>query len=103
MVPAAASVPALLDAPDDLEDLHGVGSELLGDLILNRLGALGEAGLVDVLDELDADLLELGQRFVLELDGLGRLRAPDLVGGGLDPLLLLGAEAGPRLVADPED
>ena len=41
-------------------------AELLGDLVLDRLGGSDEAALVDVLDELDADLLELAKRLMLE-------------------------------------
>src|SRR6516165_8260518 len=50
---------ALLHRADERQDLLGVGTEILGDLVLQGLGRLDEAGLVDLLDELDADLLEL--------------------------------------------
>ena len=40
---------------------------------------------------------------MLEAKGLVRHRAADLVGGSLDPALLLVIEAVPHLVADPDD
>jgi hypothetical protein len=70
-----------------------VRPELLGELILDRLRRLHEAGLVDVLNDLDADLLQAIGGVGLELQRLGRLLLGDLVGRRLDPLLLLGAQA----------
>src|SRR5256885_5399812 len=90
-----------LHAAHEPQDLHGVGAQLLGELVLNRQGGLLEAGLVDVLDDLDADLLQLRRRLLLELEGHGRLAPAHLVGRLLDPPLLLGAAAVPGLVADP--
>ena len=45
---------------DKSEDLHGIGAEILGELVLDWLADLRKAALVDILDDLDADLLELG-------------------------------------------
>ena len=59
-----------------------------------------EAALVDVLDHLDADLLELRQRLMLKLERDGRLVLADLVGRSLHPFLLLVGQAAPYLVAD---
>src|SRR6266542_5961475 len=84
------------------QDLDRVGTQLLRELVLDRLGGLLETGLVDVLDDLHADLLELRRRLLLELEGHGRLALGDLVGRLLHPLLLRVAQAVPRLVADPE-
>src|SRR5262245_8224519 len=54
------STAGLFHLADELEDLHGVRTELLRELVLDRLGRLHESGLVDTLDDLDADALELG-------------------------------------------
>ena len=61
------------------------GPELLGELVLDRLRRLDEAGLVDVLDDLDADLLQLLGRLLLELERVRRLLLADLGGRLLDP------------------
>jgi hypothetical protein len=76
-------------------------AEVLGELVLDRLADLLEAALVDVPNDLDADLLELGQRLVLQLEGDGPLFLADLVRCRLHPALLLVAQAAPYLVADP--
>ena len=47
------------DVADEFENLHRVRTELLGELVLNRLGISHEAGLIDVFDNLDAHRLEL--------------------------------------------
>src|SRR5260221_14634290 len=87
----------LLEGAGERQDLDRVGAELLGDLILHGGGNADEAGLVDVLDELDAHALELLLRLVIECHGLRRLRLADFVGGRLDPFLLLVGEAVPCL------
>src|SRR5262245_60795700 len=79
----------LLGLADELEDLHRVRAELGRELVLDGLGRLHEAGLVHAVDHLDTHLLELDRRLLLEGERLGRLRTPDLFGGGLGPLLLL--------------
>ena len=43
------------------------GAELLRQLVLDRLGILDEAGLVDVLDELQPHLFQPAHRLVFEL------------------------------------
>src|SRR3984957_9783989 len=92
----------LVDAADQLFDLGGVGPKASGKLVQIRRGDVDEARLVDVGDDLDADRLELADRLVLEIERLGRLDFVDLGAGGLHPLLLLGREALPELVADPD-
>src|SRR3954466_9857896 len=49
----------LLDVAHHLQDLDRVRPELLGKAVLDRCGVVGEARLVDVVDDLDAHLLEL--------------------------------------------
>src|SRR5262245_22255505 len=53
---------------NELENLHGVRTELLGKLVLNRLGIGHEARLVDVFDNLDAHRLEFRGRIRLQLE-----------------------------------
>ncbi len=65
------------------------GTELRGELILDWLRHRDETGLVDVLDDLDADALELLRRLLLELERVRRLLLADLGGGLLDALLLV--------------
>src|SRR4051812_6634588 len=98
-----AMAPPLLHGANQPEHLDGVRSEILGDLVLHRRGDALEAGLVDLVDDLHAHLLQLGARFALELEGLLRLLRVHLVRRPLYPLLLLGGEARPQLVADEED
>src|SRR5271169_3394930 len=64
---AASTTVRLLDVSDELQDLHRTRSELLGQLVLQRLCLLDEARLVDVLDELNADLFEPRHRLVLQV------------------------------------
>src|SRR5205814_9417872 len=52
--------PRLLHLADQLEKLHRMRPKRGGGLGLDRLGDLEGAGFVDILDEFDADLLELG-------------------------------------------
>ena len=92
----------LVDAADQLFDLDGVRAEFSGKLVQIRRGDPDKARLVDVGDDLDADCLELADRLVLQLERLGRLVFVDLGGRCLHPLLLLGGEALPELVADPD-
>src|SRR4029077_16001059 len=87
----------LFDAADQIFDLDGVRAELIGEFVEIRSGDVGEARLVDVGDDLDADRLELAYRLVLELERLGRLVLVDLGGRRLHPLLLLGGKALPEL------
>src|SRR5579883_2279134 len=102
IVPRSRYGTGLLHGADELQELDRMWAEVAGDLVLDRLGDLDEAGLVDILHELDTHLLELRHRVVLEAERVGGLELVDLVGGGLHPLLLLIAEAGPGLVADPD-
>src|SRR5262245_20153121 len=53
---------------NELEDLHRVWAELLGELILNGLGIGHEARFVDIFDNLDAHRLELCGRIRLKLE-----------------------------------
>ncbi len=78
-------------------------AEFLRELVLDRRRGLDEAGLVDVLDDLDADLLQLARpsRFS-SFSAIAGSRLRDFVGRGLHPLLLLGRQAVPGLVADPD-
>src|SRR6202162_2796169 len=92
---------ALLHRADQLQHLDGAWAELLRELVLDRLGVLDKAGLVDAPDEFDPHLLEACHRIVLERERLFRHDLGDLVGRGLDPALLLVIEAVPHLVADP--
>src|SRR6266545_1717591 len=99
--PARRGVPSLHVA-DETQDLDRMRAELLGELVLDGQGGLLEAGLVDLVDHLHADLLQLVGRFLLELERHGRLALGDFVGRRLHPLLLLDAQAVPGLVADPQ-
>src|SRR4051794_39190696 len=67
-----------LHVANEVEDLDGVRPELLGEAVLDRLGVVGKPGLVDVVDDLYAHLLELLGRVLLELQGLGGLGLGDL-------------------------
>src|SRR5213079_2373618 len=58
----------LLHFADELQELDGVRTELRGQLVLDRLRRLDEAGLVDVLDYLHADRLELVGGVLLQLE-----------------------------------
>src|SRR5262245_22347053 len=49
----------LLDVAHHLQDLDRMRAQLGGQLVLDRRGGLHEAGLVDVVDHLDAHALEL--------------------------------------------
>src|SRR5436190_9173747 len=79
----------LLDLANELEDLDRVRAQLGRELVLDGLGGLHEAGLVDTLDDLDAHLLELDRRLLFERQRLAGLHPADFLGGGLDPLLFL--------------
>src|SRR5215471_1342418 len=98
--PAALTVFRLFYVANKCEDLLGMRPEILGELVLDRRANPGKAALVDVLDDLDAHLLEFRQRLVLEPEGRSRLVLADLVGGRLHPLLLLIGQAAPDFVAD---
>ena len=52
----------LLHLAHEFEQLDRMRAELLGDLVLDRLGVFHEAGLVDLLIDGDAHLLELRRR-----------------------------------------
>src|SRR4051812_21032643 len=73
--------PALLDVAHHVQDLDGVGTEVLGELVLDGFAHGLEAGLVDRGDDLDADLLQARARVTLHLEGLGRLHLVHVVGG----------------------
>src|SRR6266436_6300735 len=83
----------LLHVSDQLQHFSGARAELLRQLVLQRFRFLDEARLVDILDKLHTDLFEPRHRLVFEPQGLFRHGMPDLVGGCLDPSLLLVAEA----------
>ena len=82
----ASALGTLFDAADDLDDRDRIRAQLRGELILNRLRYRDETGLVDVLDDLDADALQLLRRLLLELERVRRLLLADLGGGLLDAL-----------------
>src|SRR5438445_4289603 len=92
---------ALWDRADRLLDFDRVRPELLGELLEIGRGDLDETGLVDAAHHFHAHRYQLGLGLMLEIERLRGLLAVDLVGGGLHPLLLLGGEARPQLVADP--
>src|SRR6188508_2251965 len=52
----------------ELEDLDRMRPELLGELILDRLRRLYEAGFVDAFDHLDAELLQPLRRVCFKLE-----------------------------------
>src|SRR5262245_57429815 len=87
---------------DQFEDLHGMGAQLLGKLVLNRLSRRSKARFIDAVDHLHAHFFQLLGGLGLKLERLGRLGLGNLVGRGLDPLLLLIAQTVPGLVADPD-
>src|SRR6516162_10922723 len=89
------------DAADQILDLGRMRTEVGRHLVEVRIGDLLESRLVDIADDLDADGLQLGSRFMLQGDRLRRLVLIDLVGGYLHPALLLGRKAVPQFVADP--
>src|SRR3954464_13238750 len=61
----------LLDVAHQAQDLDCVRAQLARQLVLDRLAHLLEARLVDGGDDLHADLLEAGARFLLHLERLG--------------------------------
>src|ERR1019366_8466801 len=93
----------LVDRPDQGLDLVRMRAELLGELVEIGIGDFLKTRLVDVGDDLDAQFLEFRCRRTLELErAFGFLHA-DISGRGHDPLLLVGVETLPELVADPHD
>src|SRR6516225_7901763 len=102
-VAAAAASHRLVDRSDQVLDLLGVGPEIACELVEIGIGDLLEAGLVDVGDDLDADLLKPGRCGMLQCEAALRLLRADVTRRGRDPLLLLGRKAMPELVADPEN
>src|SRR5262245_42641026 len=93
---------ALLHVADEIENLDRVRPELLGELVLDRRRGRHEAGLVDALDHLDAELLQPVRRLRLELERARRLVLRHLVGRRLHPALLLVGQAVPGLLRDPD-
>src|SRR3954454_25388453 len=67
IAPPAVQNACLLHITDELQQLHGMRTELLRELILHGLRSLDEAGLVDVVDDLHADRLQLVRRILFEL------------------------------------
>src|SRR5262249_40501766 len=61
------------DAADQIFDLGRMWTEVGRHLVEVRIGDLLETGLIDITDDLDADRLQPGGRFMLERDSLGRL------------------------------
>src|SRR5204863_9012699 len=68
-----AMAPRLLHIAHEAENLHGIRTELAGELVLDRRAHLLEARLVHRGENLHADLLQPGARFLLHLERLGRL------------------------------
>src|SRR6516165_1090687 len=91
----------LLNLADQIQELHGVRAELIGELVLDGCRRLGEARLVHVGVHLYAQLYQLLCRLLLKLEAVWRFELAHLSCRRLDPLLLFGAEALPGLVADP--
>src|ERR1700759_5341229 len=96
--PGMTTIIGSLRRADQVLDLFGVRPEVVRELVEQRLGNRPEARLVDILDDLDAYLLELAGGGVLELEGALRLLCADVVGRRLHPFLLVGGEALPQLV-----
>src|SRR6476469_8591683 len=90
----------LIHAADKGEDFHRVRAQVRRQFVLNWLADLRKAAFVDRLDDPDANLLELSQSLVFELECYGWLILANLVGRGLHPFLLFVGEAAPHLVAD---
>src|SRR6185437_6177601 len=90
---------ALVDRADQVLDLLGVGPKLLGKLVEVGIGDRGKALLVHILDDLDAETLQLGGRSLLKFEGPGGLLAADVRCRRGDPALLLVVQALPQLVA----
>src|SRR5262252_3637138 len=90
----------LFDRPDQILDPLGMRTEIVGELVEVWICNLLEARLVDVPDDLDAHLLELGTGCMFKIEAALGLLDRDVAGGRHDPLLLLGREALPQLVAD---
>src|ERR1700704_1509712 len=84
---------ALLDGADQVLDLLGVGTEILGKLVEIGIGYRDEARFVDIGYHFHADRLQLVLRLMLELDRFGGLGLVDLIGGGLHPALLFRRDA----------
>src|SRR5262245_14141856 len=91
----------LLNLADQIQQLHGVRTELLGELVLDGCRRLGEARLVHVGVHLYAQLYQLLCRLLLKFEAVWRFELADLSCRRLDPLLLFDAEPLPGLVADP--
>src|SRR6478736_954356 len=90
----------LFHVADQIEHFYRIRPEIRRELVLDRLADRREAALVDVLDNLDADLFELRLRLVFELERGCRLVLTDFVGCRLHPFLLFVVQARPDLVAD---
>src|ERR1700747_913547 len=99
----AAASHGLVERSDQGLDLLGVGPEIVRELVEIGIGDLLEAGLVDVRDDLDADLREPGCCRMLQFEAALRLLRADVARRDRDPLLLLGRKALPELVADPQN
>src|SRR5215467_11002103 len=93
----------LFDGNDRALDLVGVRAEVLCQLVQHRVGYLLEAGFVDARYDLDTDRLESGGGSVLKRERLLRLLDADVAASLQDPFSLVGAEAFPELVADPDN
>src|SRR5262245_38320735 len=91
------------DAADQIFDLGRMRAQVGRHLVEVRIGDLLETGLIDVAADLDADRLQLGGRFMLERDSVGRLVLVDLIGSRMEPALLLRRKAAPQFVADPSE
>src|SRR5215471_2951186 len=79
----------LFDRPDQILDPLGMRTEIVSELVEVWIGDLLEARLVDVPDDLDAHLLELGTGCMFKVEGALWLLYSDVVGRRQDPLLLL--------------
>src|SRR5665213_1531078 len=93
----------LFDRNDQIFDLVGMRAELLGELVEHRFGNFLETRFVDVSHDLDAHPLELGGSRLFEIEGLFWLLRADIAASRQHPFLLVGVQALPQFIADPEN
>src|ERR1700739_3273263 len=80
----------LIDRPDQVLDLLGMRTELLGALVEIGICDRGKALLVDIVDDLDAKRLQLDFGGSFEIERHGRLLGADFLRRRRGPTLLLG-------------
>src|SRR5262249_28461677 len=101
--PITAFSPRSVCCPYQCLDFVGVRAETVRELVQIRIGDLLETRFVDDGDDLYAHCLEFRCRLPLQpIRHLGFLCA-DIAAGSNHPLLLIGTEALPQPIANPED